>query len=144
LAGGGDHPARRPVAGASPEGGPGLPERGLGRVELVREPQRIGQASQGARFEIVRQAGRVGGCGQALGDLQGEPAGGDSARAVLPVGLGGGVEEASRERPGVVARVPGDELPAQGLGRALERRCSAWMPGITADERARLLARTWS
>jgi len=61
---------------------------------LVREPQRIGEAAQGARQEIVGQAWRVGGRGQALGDRQGEPAGGQSARAVLPVGLGGGVEEA--------------------------------------------------
>ena len=38
------------------------------------------------------------------------------------VGLAGGVKEASRKRPGVEARIAGDELPAQRVGRPLERR----------------------
>jgi hypothetical protein len=46
------------VAGAALEGDPGLAQRGPGSLELVREPQRVGEAPQGARLEVVRQAGR--------------------------------------------------------------------------------------
>jgi hypothetical protein len=51
------HAGARPlevVARAALEGEAGLPQRGPGGVELVREPQRIGEAAaQGARQEIV-------------------------------------------------------------------------------------------
>lgn len=49
------------VAGAALEGGPGLPQRGPGSLELVREPQRVGEASGRHRGRPDRESGRAGG-----------------------------------------------------------------------------------
>ena|ERR1700730_8083896 len=52
--------------------------------------------------------------------------------------------------PGVADATPmsfqrsGSGVPSIVAHRAAASSCSAWMPGITADERARLLAKTWS